>query len=85
MSKFTTWMKNSTSAEKKLLAQFSKVNFFSLYSIKLGRHSASAETAAKLEKAAARVWRVGLPILKRQDIATVCRKCPYAIKCGKGS
>ena len=80
MSKFTTWMKRSSSAEKKLLAQFSGVNFFSLYS--LGRHTVTAETAAKLEKAAARIERDGLPVVKREDIADVCKKCPYVVKCG---
>lgn len=86
MKTFKLWMKLSTRVEKQRLAELSGANYLYFYQLLNGTRFATAELAASIEKASIRMAKLTkgkntLPIIKRQDLAFVCAKCPYVQRC----
>lgn len=83
MNVLQKWMLKATPQEKVKLAIFSKISRGALswmaggYRTK-GRLSTSPEAARRIELAAARIQREGLPVLKREDLCLACGRCEYA-------
>lgn len=80
---FKKWMATATLAEKARLASLAKTTLGTLAQVAggyrtNGRPSTGPELARRIEIAAVRVQRDGLPELKREDLCVACGKCEYA-------
>ena len=80
---FKKWMANATMVERIRLATLAKTTVGSLtqaaggYRTK-GKPSTGPDLARRIELAAVKIHREGLPPLKREDLCAVCAKCEYA-------
>ena len=87
ISKFTTWMKESTIEEKRELAQKAETSLGLLYQLSYGTRKASSDLAGRIEHSASvigkRVRHKPLPELRRGDLAEACAKCPHYKECSR--
>lgn len=86
MQKFKTWMKLSSSSEKKKLARLAKTSHIYLYAIAAGDRECSSAMAGAIADASRLMYvdsNKRLPLLWRSDLSPVCASCPYSPKCGK--
>lgn len=83
MNVLQKWMAKATPQEKVKLAIYSKTSRGALqwlaggYRTK-GKINTSPEAARRIELAAARLHRDGLPELKREQLCATCARCEYA-------
>lgn len=88
MQNFKLWMRLSTAGEKTRLATLAKTSLSYLYVIAAGDNKPSAEMAARIENATAKMVvssKYRLPWVMRTDICAACSKCPHVVKCGTKS
>jgi len=85
ISKFKSWMKESTIDEKRELAAHAETSLSLLYQLSYGTRKASSELAGRIEKSAAAIAKRGrhkaLPELRRGDLAEACAKCQHYKDC----
>lgn len=80
MSKFKEWMKQSTIAEKRELAEKAGTSLSLIYQLSYGTRKASSGLAGRIEKAAAKISNK-LPILTRGDLSEDCANCKHFKDC----
>ena len=84
-TRFKDWMKQSTIAEKRLLAQKAETSLSLLYQLSYGTRNASSELAGRIEKAVSGINKASrhapLPDVNRSDLSDACAKCPYYKRC----
>lgn len=83
MNVLQKWMTKATPQEKVKLAIYSKISRGALQWIAGGYRSkgkldTSPVAARRIELAAQRIHREGLPVLKREDLCIACGRCEYA-------
>lgn len=83
MNVLQKWMAKATPQEKVKLAIHSKISRGALQWLAggyrtRGKLNTSPEAARRIELAAARIARDGLPTLKREDLCVACNRCEYA-------
>lgn len=83
MNVLQKWMAKATPQEKVKLAIYSKISRATLQWIAggyrtLGKINTNPEAARRIELAAARIHRDGLPPIKREDLCSACARCEYA-------
>jgi len=83
VNNFKKWMTIATTSERKRLAALAKTTLGSLAQIAGGyrhggRPSTGPELARRIELAAVRVHRDGMPEVKREDLCAACKGCEYA-------
>lgn len=80
---FKRWLAAATPSERNALARHAKTTLGSINQVAggyrtAGKPNAGPELARRLELAATKIHREGLPPLKREDLCAVCAKCEYA-------
>ena len=83
MNKLKKWLQNATVKEKRSLALYAGTSLAYLRHVAHGRRLASSDLAGRIEKATQKMECKRLPYIRRSDISTVCKKCPYLKKCIK--
>lgn len=87
LNKLMAWFSQATADQRSRLALFSGSSVASIRLAakgyrKEGAVDVTADFAARLEEAAARVGG-DLPVVKREDLCKACATCPYQLKCNK--
>lgn len=85
MNVLQKWMAKATPQEKVKLAIHAKISRGALQWMaggyrNDGKLNASPEAARRIELAAARLQRDGLPEIKREHLCAACARCEYARK-----
>ncbi len=85
ISKYKLWMSESTSEEKKELAEKAGTSLSLLYQLGYGTRTASPDLAGRIEKASSGINRRArhkpLPDVDRADLAEACANCKFYKGC----
>ena len=82
-NKLKQWLARATIAERDKLVHLASTSTNALQQTagayrSEGKLSTTPEYARRLELAAARVHREGLPVIKRTDLCAACNRCEFA-------
>ena len=85
MNVLKKWLQKATPVERAALARLAKTTPGSLSQVAggyrtQGKPSAGPDLARRIEIAAVKVHREGLPALKREDLCAACGRCEYPKK-----
>lgn len=80
MKTIGNWFKETTVRQQEALAKLASTTRGALLQIRYGHREASANMAARLERAALRMIGKGYAVspLPREEVCTACAECPYA-------